>query len=129
MDSMDWFFDVKNAELGFDPNDIFHGWLEVFCKFKEAMTTIHDDTVFNQHGFYRKAVNDALDLKEGTIQKVCARRLLKSLTETMVPVDNRVSFKNLILRLEGTHASRFEHQGLRTQSFLCATSMSRADPS
>ena len=126
MDMMEWYYDeVKTADLGFDPTEVFPGWLGDFSKFKEDKTKIDDPSVFNEHGFYRKSVDDALDLKEGTIQKVCVLRLLKTLLslptttrqigEQSAPTDmnesavhNLESMERLIHRLEEeTRASKF----------------------
>ena len=97
--------EVKTADLGFLPDTVFPRWLDEFTQFKDKIMA-EQETRFNQQKFYREAVDGALDLKEGTIQKV---RLLYELSKLDNERDthDHSTFKQTLKRLKRTHSSKF----------------------
>ena len=113
-DMLEWYYDeVKTADLGdCDPSLIFPSWLDDFSKFKDRMLAANA-FMFNQQKFYREAVDDALDLKEGTVLKVHVLHLLSKL-EAHADIHNKATFKQTIVRLKRAHSSKFaDHKFLR----------------
>lgn len=113
LDMLDWYLEeVQTYDFGrgFDgkqihATEVYPDWLVEFTAFKNLMHTIEGPR-FNQQQFYRKAVDDALDLKEGTSQKVRVLKLLKSLdlndfTKTKTVIENTIR------RLQETTAAKF----------------------
>ena len=104
---LDWYMEeVRTAALDFVPTAVLPTWLDDLNVFKESMEK-KDGASFNQHEFYRRAVDEALDLKEGSIQRVRVLKVLGEMDVGSLGGDNALVFGRTVARLRGTHASRF----------------------
>jgi hypothetical protein len=107
LDMCDWFFaDAKNYNFTFvfDVNKVMPGWLDEFSDHINRMKHVPGER-FNEQKYYRDAVNVALDLKEGTINKVIVLNSLKLIPLATTHDSN--TFRRTIERVSLTSATKF----------------------
>jgi len=84
LDTVDHFLDdVRGLSLpgDADPSAVHPGWLDALESFRRGAALVPAEA-FNRDGFYRRVVDQAMDLKQGTLNKLLVIQELRAHAET-----------------------------------------------
>jgi hypothetical protein len=108
MDMISWFYqDVVTHVFQFDINTVWPEWLDEFCKYKDQMAEV-EGVIYNQQQFYRRAIDKALDLKEGTIKKALVLYTLSHLPPACT--HDGATFLDTLSHIKESSAVKFAHE-------------------